>query len=104
MRRTTQKQLAILFRDARQVFNLPNKNQVFTKLVPYSDALVQETGMGGFSITPYANDCWAITWFGGPTGTMKHNWLCISHKDFAIEAKEFAKRFCAEILHRTQQG
>ena len=103
MKRTTQKRLAQLFSQARKALGLPNKNEVFTKLVPYNEELSVATGVKNFSITPYANDDWAVTWVSSTSHGVKHNWLQLQAESFKLAPAEFSAQLKETILARSTE-
>jgi len=91
MSRTTQRQLKVLLREARNALGVRENRKVWPRLVPLTEALAARLGPGACAmmVSPYLDGCWLIYWVGADC---RENTKCINVQDLALEPQQFVDK------------
>jgi len=103
MNRTTQRELAVLLRQARNALGVRKNVQIWYNLRPLSASVSERLGEQGKSVmvTPYANSSWMIYWID-PRCT--ENIRYVDPADFALPAQQFADKYITPNAASTNEA
>lgn len=92
MSRTTQRELAVLLREAREALGVRANKKVWPRLAPLTDALANKLGprAAAVMVTPYKDGCWLIYWVGGDC---RENVKRIAASDLALSPQTFVDKY-----------
>lgn len=95
MSRTTQRELKVLLREARNALGVRANRKVWPKLGPLTDALAERLGPQACAVmvSPYRDGCWMIYWVGGDC---RENTRRIEAADLALSPRQFVDKHIPE--------
>ncbi|MBU2952184.1 hypothetical protein [Marinobacter sp. F3R08] len=91
MSRTTQHELRVLLRDARNALGVRSNRKIWPKLTPLTDALAERLGPKACAVmvSPYTDGYWMIFWIDGDC---RENTKRIAPEDLALSPSKFVAK------------